>query len=178
MSNKWIEIEEILTGLLGDLTISVMVLKEYESKVGVHDPQHLIERQCMWRLCIFSIVINCCKYVELNKKYGGDFNRLIPEYNRIRGAFNEKIKDNRSISKLRNHCVAHVSDKSVYLKPSEVQEEIITMFGDKYGQIFLDWICPDNLHSTDQTTSLVGVIQLLRNAVSARAKENQFERCW
>ena len=29
MSNKWVEIEEILTGLLADLTVAVEVLKDY-----------------------------------------------------------------------------------------------------------------------------------------------------
>ncbi|MCS6123845.1 hypothetical protein [Shewanella baltica] len=168
MSEKWIEIEEILSGLIGDLTIAVTVLKDYEAKSFLHEPQHQTKRQCIWRLCVYSIVINCRKYVELNKKYGREFQVLIPEYNHIRGIFNDVINKNSSIKKLRNHCVAHVSDKSNYLKPSEVQAEIIKMFNGHFADEFLDWICPDNINSTDKTDSLVGVIELLRDAVSAK----------
>ncbi len=168
MSGKWVEIEEILTGLLGDLTMAVTVLKDYESKPSMHEPQHQVKRQCIWRLCIFSVVINCCKYVELNTKYGKEFNELIPEHNKVRGAFNESIKKNSAINKLRNHCVAHVNDRSVYLKPLEIQAEIISMFNGQFADSFLDWLCPDNIDETDKTSSLVGVMELLRDAVSAK----------
>lgn len=168
MSEKWIEVEEILTGLLGDLTMAVTVLKDYESKPSMHEPQHLVKRQCIWRLCIFSVVINCCKYVELNKKYGKVFKELIPEYNKVRGSFNESIKNNSAINKLRNHCVAHVNDREAYLKPIEIQAEITSMFDGQFAEDFLDWLCPDNIDETDKMKSLVGVIELLRDAVSAK----------
>jgi hypothetical protein len=168
MSEKWHEIEQILTDLLGDLTISVSVLKDYESEDFLKAPQNLAKRQCIWRLCTFSLVINCCKYVELNTKYGKEFKELIPEHNAVRGKFNEAIKKNRAINKLRNHCVAHVSDKTVHLSPDEVQREIIEMFGGQHADEFLDWVCPDNIESTIKTDSLVGVIELLRDAVSSK----------
>ncbi|HHX8496930.1 TPA: hypothetical protein ACVO3H_004044, partial [Vibrio diabolicus] len=168
MSDKWIEIEEILSGLIGDLTIAVTVLKDYEGKASLREPQHQTKRQCIWRLCVYSIVINCRKYVELNQKYGKEFQALIPEHNHIRGVYNNEINKNTAIKKLRNHCVAHVSDKSKYLKPAEVQEEIIKMFDGNFADEFLDWICPDNISTTDKSESLVGVIELLRDAVSAK----------
>jgi len=168
MSEKWVEIEQILTDLLGDLTMAVTVLKDYESKPFMKESQNLAKRQCIWRLCTFSLVINCCKYVELNTKYGNEFNKLIPEHNKVRGQFNESVKKNKAINKLRNHCVAHVSDKSVYLSPIEVQKEIIEMFGGQHADDFLNWVCPDNLESTNKTESLVGVIWLLRDAVSSK----------
>ena len=168
MSEKWVEIEEILGGLIGDLTMAVTVLKDYEAKPFLHEPQHKVKRQCLWRLCVHSIVINCRKYVELNQKYGKEFQELIPEHNHIRGVFNNAINKNSAIKKLRNHCVAHVNDKSKYLKPTEAQAEIVKMFDGESADAFLDWICPDNINSTDQTDSLVGVIELLRDAVSAK----------
>lgn len=168
MSQKWIEIEQILTDLLGDLTMAVTVLKDYESKQFLKEPQHKTKRQCIWRLCTFSLVINCCKYVELNQKYGKDFKELIPEYNKVRGSFNEAITKNSSINKLRNHCVAHVNNKSVYLSPLEVQKEIEGMFGGQNAEHFFDWICPDDIEKSDKTKSLVGVVEMLRDAVSSK----------
>ena len=168
MSKKWLEIEQILTNLLGDLTIAVTVLKDYESKPLLKEPKNLIKRQCIWRLCTFSLVINCCKYVELNQKYGKEFKDLVPEHNKVRGLYNEMITKNSSIKKLRNHCVAHVSNKSVHLSPLEVQKEIEGMFGGKYAEEFLNLICPDDIENSDKTKSLVGVIETLRDAVSSK----------
>ncbi len=42
------------------------------------------------------------------------------------------------------------------------------MFGGKYADDFLDWVCPDDIESSDKTKSLVGVIELLRDAVAAK----------
>ncbi|MCR9345074.1 hypothetical protein, partial [Vibrio alginolyticus] len=168
MSKKWVEIEQILTDLLGDLAMAVTVLKDYESKPFLQEPQNFVKKQCIWRLCTFSLVINCCKYVELNTKYGNELNKLIPEHNKVRGKFNEAVKKNKAINKLRNHCVAHVSDRAVHLSPTEVQKEIIEMFGGQHADDFLNWICPDDIESTNKSESLVGVIELLRDAVSSK----------
>ncbi|BCG18050.1 hypothetical protein [Vibrio alginolyticus] len=56
----------------------------------------------------------------------------------------------------------------MHLSPIEVQKEIIEMFGGQHADDFLNWVCPDNLESTNKTESLVGVIWLLRDAVSSK----------
>lgn len=168
MLSKWTEIEQILSDLIGDLTIAVDVLKNFEFEWEKSKKEDTVRRQLVWRLCIFSLVMNCCKYVELNKKYGKEFKNLIPEHNKVRGKFNEIITQNKSINNLRNGCVAHISDKSKYLSNLQVQEEINKMFGGHYADDFLNWVCPDDIESSDKTKSLVGVIELLRDAVAAK----------
>ncbi|MCD9504862.1 hypothetical protein GLP37_22145 [Photobacterium phosphoreum] len=168
MSEKWVEVKEILSGLIGDLTISVTVLKEYEDQAYIHKPEYKIKRQAIWRLCVYSMVINCCKFLELNKKYGAIFKDLIPEHNDIRGKQVEKIKNNTAITKLRNSCVAHVNNKAKYLTENEVQNEIISMFNGTDAVEFLNWIYPDNVDEIDKTSYLVGVIELLRDSISKK----------
>ena len=67
MSAKWTEIVQILSDLIGDLTISVDVLKNFELEWEKSKKGDILRRQLVWRLCTFSLVIHCCKYVELNK---------------------------------------------------------------------------------------------------------------
>lgn len=168
MVEKWTEMNQILTDLLGDLTIAVDSLKRFEISRANGEQQDASTITAFWRLCTFSIVINCCKFVELNDKYGKYFKELIPEHNAVRNTFKQAISNNRSITKLRNHCVAHVNNKTVYLSRSEVQKEIEIMFGDKYADQFLNWVCPDDIETSDKTKSLVGVIWMLRDAVSSK----------
>ena len=168
MSNKWVEIEEILTGLLADLTVAVEVLKDYERNLPVNTPNYDVKRTCIWRLCIYSIIMNCYKFVELNRKYGSEFNKALPEHNKTRGSLQNKITENTAITKLRNHCVAHVNNDPDYLRPVEVQVEITKLFGGENAISFLDWICPENIENTDKEKSLVGVIEMLRDAITAK----------
>ena len=48
------------------------------------------------------------------------------------------------------------------------RKEIIEMFGGQHADDFLNWICPDDIESTNKSESLVGVIELLRDAVSSK----------
>ena len=54
MSNKWVEIEEILTGLLADLTVAVEVLKDYERNLPVNTPNYDVKRTCIWGAVPFT----------------------------------------------------------------------------------------------------------------------------
>ncbi len=165
--NRLFELADILTGLIGDLSIAVSVLKEYESKPEMRKPELAVRSQCIWRLCVNSIVINCCKYVELNRKFGQEFKNEIPELNKLRGQFNEKITKNKSIGILRDDYVAHVNSRSSKkcLTHAEVQNHILSMFGGTHASKFLDWVCPDHIEASNQHESLVGTIQLLKDAV-------------
>jgi hypothetical protein len=170
VQSRLVELTDILTGLIGDLSISVSVLKEYENKPYMHKPELSVSRKCIWRLCVNAIVINCIKYVELNRKYGKEFKEEIPDYNGLRGKFNEEIKKNTSIGILRDDYVAHVNSlkSKNCLTHHEVQNHILSMFADKNANKFLDWVCPDKIESTNLENSLVGTIQLLRDALSKK----------
>ena len=131
MRNRSQELLEVLVGLIGDLTISVSVIREYEAKPHMHTLELKTSRQCIWRLCFNSIVINCCKYVELNRKYSKEFNDNIPELNKLRGQFNERITSNKSLLLLRDDYIAHVNSHKTKksLTPTEVQDHIVSMIG-------------------------------------------------
>jgi len=169
MSCKTQEIEEILTHIMMDLTTAVTVLKDYESKPFLHEPENMSKRQCVWRLCVNSIVINCCKYMEVNERYGMYFKEHIHELTDLRNKYYKEINNNKSIKKLRNYCVAHVSNKAEYLTANEVQSEINGMFGGEHADKFFNWLCPDNIESTVLEDSLVGTIQLLRDAIGSKS---------
>ncbi|OOE40307.1 hypothetical protein BZG00_05615 [Salinivibrio kushneri] len=171
MRNRNQELLEILVGLIGDLTISVSLIREYESKPYMHKPELKTSRQCIWRLCFNSIVLNCCKYVELNRKYSREFNEMTNELNQLRGQFNEQITSNKSLLILRDDYVAHVNSKKTKksLTPSEVQEHIITMIGGSTNAAkFLDWVCPDSFEASNPNESLVGVVTQLRDLLASK----------
>ncbi|OOE56940.1 hypothetical protein BZG13_12905 [Salinivibrio sp. ML323] len=171
MRNRNQELLEILVGLIGDLTISVSLIREYESKPYMHKPELKTSRQCIWRLCFNSIVLNCCKYVELNRKYSREFNEMTNELNQLRGQFNEQITSNKSLLILRDDYVAHVNSKKTKksLTPSEVQEHIITMIGGSTNAAkFLDWVCPDSFEASNLNESLVGVVTQLRDLLASK----------
>ena len=173
MSTKFIELVDILTGLIGDLTISVEVLKDYESKDDFNSPENHIRKQCVWRLCFSSIVLNCRKYVEACERYGKELNDAAPELSAIKGKYIKKINDNTAFSKLRKNYVAHVqidSDPNKRtLSQAEVQELFIEVIGDSKNAVgFLNWICPSDIENSKLEDSLVGTIQLLRDQVSSK----------
>ncbi|GGB12486.1 hypothetical protein [Agarivorans gilvus] len=165
---KLLELEEILTNVMMDLATAVNVLRDYESRAWFQDPKNSKKRQCLWRLCISAIVINCSKYMEVNEKYGKYFKEELHEYTELRNKFYNAVKSNTSIKKLRNYTVAHVSNKSDYLSADEVQQEILLMFGNSNASDFLDWLCPEDIESTNKNDSLVGVLEQLRDAVSKK----------
>ncbi|EGQ7962700.1 TPA: hypothetical protein NGS90_003650 [Vibrio parahaemolyticus] len=171
MRNRNHELLEILVGLIGELTISVSIIREYEDKPYMHKPELVASRQSIWRLCFNSIVLNCCKYVELNRKYSREFNEMTPELNKIRGQYNELITSNKSLLILRDDYVAHVNSLKTKkcLTPDEVQNHIITMIGGGTNAAeFLDWICPDDYESSNPNESLVGVVTQLRDLLVSK----------
>ncbi|BER96694.1 hypothetical protein VNVC001_30150 [Vibrio cholerae] len=170
MRNRSHELLEILVGLIGDLTISVNLIRECESKSYMHKPELRTRRQCIWRLCFSSIVINCCKYVELNRKYSQEFKEYTPELNKLRGQFNEKITSNKSLLLLRDDYIAHVNSKRTKncLTPHEVQVHIVNMIGGDNATEFLDWICPEDFDSCNPNDSLVGVVLQLRDSLASK----------
>lgn len=171
MRNRNHELVEILVGLIGDLTISVSLIREYESKHYMHKPELKTSRQCIWRLCFNSIVLSCMKYVELNRKYSKEFNETSKELNKIRTQFSYKISTNKSLVSLRNDYVAHVNSNKtkLCLTPNEIQDHIISMIGGSTNAaMFLDWIYPENYDATNVNDSLVGVITQLRDMVQSK----------
>ncbi|EGQ7835228.1 hypothetical protein ACS0KD_004405 [Vibrio vulnificus] len=164
------ELLEILTNMMGDLTIAVSIIREYEEKPHMHKPELRVSRQCIWRLCLNSIVLNCCKFEELNRKYAKEMNQIIPEYNSLRGEYNEIIKNNKSIQSLRNDYVAHVNSSRTKnaLTPDEVQSHIKAIVGSESANDFLDWVCPERVETTDLDKSLVGVVLQLRDSLGSK----------
>lgn len=97
MSVKLLELQEILTHVMMDLATAVNVLRDYESRDGFLEPSNLSRRQCIWRLCISAIVLNCSKYMEVNEKYGKYFKEELHEYTELRNKFYYKLNKNTSI---------------------------------------------------------------------------------
>lgn len=84
--------------------------------------------------------------------------------------FVKENSENRAITELRNDYVGHVSSdsKNRALTNEEVQSKIFSIVGGSHADEFLDWVCPDNIEHTELQNSLVGTIQLLRDAVAAK----------
>ncbi|EJI1281304.1 TPA: hypothetical protein RQK50_004447 [Vibrio vulnificus] len=147
------------------MTMAVTVIKDYESRRKLKE----LHRQVLYRLCFSALVINCTKYVELCSKYSKVFNDEIPHLNKLRNQYQEEIKQ-RGIVAFRNDYIGHIHSKKLNrpLTDQEVQDKFLTIVGSSNVLEFLDWICPDNLSTTDRTQSLVGVIEMLRDALESK----------
>lgn len=162
------ECVNILTGLISDLSVAVEVIKDYEKQPSFHLESKKAFRQSVYRLCFSSIVINCRKYVEFTAKYGQILNAIIPEYQEQKNKYIALINNNTAIKALRNDYIAHVQSSSTKkaLTELEVQNSIVEMIGGEHNALpFLNSISPDNIESTNLEDSLVGTIQLLRDAL-------------
>ena len=173
MSQKLSDLERVFTGIMGDLTIAVDVLKEYESKENFNDPDQSVRKQCIWRLCFFSIIVASKKYVDICTKYGKELNEYLPDLIEIKNYHQTKINQNTAIGDLRNHYVAHFQKEKKkephrVLDDTEVEMLFKKMIGTEGVGVFLDWICPGNINNTDFKSSLVGTITLMRDAISSK----------
>lgn len=166
MSKRIEEIISIFSCLIGDLTIAVEVLNEFESRSIRPDKK----RQTIWRLCFFSIIMSCRKYVEACEKYGTEINEICPSLKSLKGIHVDKINRNSAIVDLRNHYVAHVQKKSEKraLSDQEVQAYIIQMIGSEDATEFLNWICPDSIENSNEEECLVGAIEKIRDEVAKK----------
>ncbi|GIC76937.1 hypothetical protein [Moritella sp. F3] len=168
MRKKIEECVNILTGLISDLSVAVEVIKDYEKQPSFHLESKKEFRQSVYRLCFSLIVINCRKYVEFTAKYGQILNAIIPEHQEQKNKYIALINNNTAIKTLRNDYIAHVQSSSTKkaLTELEVQNSIVEMIGGVHNALpFLNSISPDNIESTDLEDSLVGTIQLLRDAL-------------
>lgn len=156
---------KILNSLVADLTMAVTVIKDYEERGQLTE----IQRKALYRLCFSELVIHCSKYVELCRKYGQQLNQEIPDLNSLKNNFSEEIK-RKGIVSFRNDYVGHIHSKKLKrpLTDEEVQNRIIDIIGSDNPLDFLNWICPDNLSSTDMNKSLVGVISQMRDALGKK----------
>ena len=145
--------------------MAITVLKDYEERQQLNE----LHRQVLYRLCFSSLVVNCTKYVELCRKYSRVFNEEIPEFNKLRNKFNEAINQ-RGIVAFRNDYIGHIHSKKLQrpLTDEEVQQNFISILGADNTLEFFNWICPDDISNTDKTKSLVGVIELMRDALEPK----------
>jgi len=174
MRKKIEECISILTSLIGDLSVAVEVIKDYEKQPSFHLESKQEFRQCVYRLCFSSIVINCRKYVEFTAKYGQILNAIIPEHQEQKNKYIALINNNIAIKTLRNDYIAHVQSSSTKkaLTEQEVQNSILEMIGgEKNALLFLNSISPDNIELTNLEDSFVGTIQLLRDALKDKLRD-------
>ncbi len=114
--------------------------------------------------------MSCSKYSDLCKDYGKLLKTEIPQFNKVRNSFKAQIDDQRKIKSFRNDYIGHIHSKTLGrpLTPIEIQERFKAMWDTNDIFNALDWICPDNLDSTDKTQSLAGVIGLMRDALLSK----------
>ena len=73
------ELIEILCGFISDIQSSIELVKDLE----MHNlyGENLLYRQGAYRVCLNAIFLSLAKYIEFNKKYGDDLNRLVAHHN-------------------------------------------------------------------------------------------------
>lgn len=164
---KIIDATHILDGLSGDLKGAVLLLKETRRNdvLGDSDVQH----KHIFRLCFTSIFMNCTKYVEFCAKYGKLLKEEIPEFSKLRNKFQESIK-NKGIVSFRNDYIGHIHPRGMDrpLSNIETQEKLESCIGGSDSLPFLNWIYPDDCHEQDRETYLVGVIELMHEALQKK----------
>ena len=90
------------------MSVAVEVIKDYEKQPSFHLESKKEFRQCVYRLCFSSTVINCRKYVGFTAKYGQILNAIIPEHQAQKNKYIALINNNTAIKALRNDYIAHV----------------------------------------------------------------------
>lgn len=164
---KFIDATYILDGLSGDLKGAVLLLKETRRNELLENSD--VQHKHIFRLCFTSIFMNCTKYVEFCTKYGKFLKDEIPEFNKLRNQFQELIK-NKGIVSFRNDYIGHIHSKSMGrpLSNIETQKKLEGCIGGSDSLPFLNWIYPDDYHLQNKDTYLVGVIELMHEALQKK----------
>jgi hypothetical protein len=167
MVNKLNDAVFILDGLAGDLTGSVLLLKETRRNNFLENTS--IQHKHIFRLCLTSIFMSCTKYVEYCDKYGKLINDEAPQLSKLQNKYKEEIK-NRGIVAFRNDYIGHIHSKKMgrALSNIEAQEKLESCIGGKDSLPFLNWVYPDAAKLENRENYLVGVIELLHKALQVK----------
>ncbi|AUW07575.1 hypothetical protein [Vibrio campbellii] len=162
MSRRYEEMSWSLTDLVVDMTTPSVVFEEFDqSPEFVPDsPKYL----AINRMCLSHIIIALCKFDEIFVEYSEEFKAMPkPLYEDLKRI--KKEIERRNIYKFRSIYVGHAfkedrkGKKVLSKKPlslNEGNERLNKIVANDYLD-FYDWICPQNIASSDGT-SVVEII--------------------
>uniref|UniRef100_UPI001F15F2E5 hypothetical protein n=1 Tax=Vibrio anguillarum TaxID=55601 RepID=UPI001F15F2E5 len=162
MSRRYEEMSWLLTDLLVDMTAPSAVFKEFDQfpEFVPENPTYL----AINRMCLSHIIIALCKFDEIFVEYSKEFKAMPkPLYEDLKRI--KKEVEIRNIYKFRSIYVGHAfkeerqGRKVLSKKPLSLNEgydRLTKIVANDYLG-FYDWICPQNIASSDGT-SVVEII--------------------